>query len=148
MHHFLTNFMKRNRLSYRCARAARRPVTDPEEVEHYRAELEEVYVTPPWDRVLNADESFWLILYLPRKTVAPARAETVKVEIDSDLKAGLALMGTITAAGTILPLFLVAKGLTRRCRKQFGDVADHADVCVTHSQSGWVTQPVFSEYLR
>jgi hypothetical protein len=73
---------------------------------------------------LNSDESFWLILYRPRKTVAPTGAETVKVEVDGDPKAGLTLMGTITAAGTKLPLFLVAKGLTRRCHKQFGDLEE------------------------
>jgi hypothetical protein len=96
---------------------------------------------------LNADESFWLILYLPRKTVAPTGAEIAKVEVDGDPKAGLTFMGTTTAAGTKLLLFLAARGRTRRCHKQFGDVADQADVYITHSQSGWVIQPVFSEHL-
>jgi hypothetical protein len=55
-------------------------VIDPKEVERYRADLEEAYGTLPWDRILNADESFWLSLYLPGKTVAPTGAETVKVD--------------------------------------------------------------------
>jgi hypothetical protein len=107
--HFITNIMKRNCLSYRCTRAARWPVIDPEEVERYRAEFEEAYATVPWDRTLNADESFSLIFYLPRKMIAATGVETVKVEVDGERKAWLTLMGTITAAGTKLRPFLVAK---------------------------------------
>jgi hypothetical protein len=44
--------------------------------------------------------------------MAPTGTETGKVDVDGDPKAGLTLMGTITVAGTKLPLFLVAKGLT------------------------------------
>lgn len=146
--HFLTNFMRRNQLSYRCTRPARRPAIDPIEVERYRSELAEIHENTPWDRILNADESFWLILYVPMKTVAPTGVETVKVSVDGDPKAGLTLLGTITAAGTKLPLFLVAKGRTDRCHKQFGaDLLQTWPVYIAHSPSGWVTQPVFLEYL-
>jgi hypothetical protein len=145
--HFLTNYMKRNQLSYRCTRAARRPAINPDEVERYHTELAEIHKTIPWDHIVNADESFWLVLYLPQKTVAPTGIETVKVEIDGDPKAGLTIMGAITAAGTKLPLFLIAKGLTRRCHEQFGDVADRFPAYIAHSRSGWVSQAVFNEYL-
>jgi hypothetical protein len=146
--HFLANFMRRNRLSYRCVRAMRRPVINEEEVQRYCQEITKAYQTLPWDRILNADESFWLILYLPAKTVAATGAETVKVYIDGDPKAGLTLLGTVTAAGTKLPLLLVAKGLTSRCHKQFGiDLSERWPVYITHSPSGWVTQGVFNEYL-
>jgi hypothetical protein len=40
-------------------------------------------------------------------------------------------MGIITAANVKFPLCLVAKGLTRCCGKQFGDVADQSDIYVT-----------------
>jgi hypothetical protein len=147
--HFLSDFMKRNHLSYRCVRAARRPMIDQSEVERYRAEISEAYRTLPWDRILNADESFWLILYLPGKTVAEAGVETVKVHTEGDPKAGLTLLGTITAAGTKLPLLLVAKGLTSRCHKQLGiGLSRRWPVCIAHSPSGWVTQAVFNIYLE
>jgi hypothetical protein len=71
--------------------------------------------------------------------------ETDKLEVDNVLKAGLTIIGIITAAGTKFPLFLMAKGLTRRSHKQFGDGADQSDVYITHSRSGWVIRPVFSE---
>jgi hypothetical protein len=45
---------------------ARRPMIDALEVERHRPELAEVYQTLSWDRFLNANESFWLILYLPK----------------------------------------------------------------------------------
>jgi hypothetical protein len=57
-------------------------------------------------------------------------------------------MGTITAAGTKLPLFLVAKGCTCRCHNQLGsELTRRWPVHIAHSPSGWVTQPVFVEYL-
>jgi len=147
--HFLTNFLKRNRISYRCTRPSRRPVIDPEEVKVFREQLTAAYESTRWDHILNADESFWLVLYLPRKTLGPTGVETVEVEVDGDPKAGLTLMGTITAAGTKLPLFLVAKGRTNRCHKQFkSPTLDQTPVYIANSKSGWVTQPVFLEYLR
>jgi hypothetical protein len=91
---------------------------------------------------LNAPESFWLILCLPRKTFAPTGVETVKLEVDSDLKTGLTLMRTLMSANTKVPLFLVAKGLAHRCYNQFGDVADQSDIYTTHPRSGSVTQLV------
>jgi hypothetical protein len=118
--YFLTNFIKRIQLSYRCTRAARRPAIDPVEVERYRVELAEVSDNTPWDRILTADNSFWLILYVLRKTIAPMRVDPVKVNVDGDHKAGLTLIGTIPAAGTKLSLFLVANGRTYRCHNQLG----------------------------
>jgi hypothetical protein len=50
-------------------------------VERYREEVSEAYHTLPWDPILNADESLWLISYLAAKTVAPIGVETVKVHV-------------------------------------------------------------------
>jgi hypothetical protein len=95
---------------------------------------------------LNVDESFWLILYLLRKTVAPTGAETVKVEVDGDPNAGLTLMGqSPSLAGNFRyswwqkdSLAVVTNNsVTSPIRLMF----------IAHSQSGWVTQPVCSEYL-
>jgi hypothetical protein len=96
---------------------------------------------------LNADECFWLILDLPQRTVTPIPAETVKIEIDGVTKAGLTIMGTITAAGTKLPLFLIGKMLTRHCHAQFEDVAYQFAVHIAHSPSGWIIQSVFNKFL-
>jgi hypothetical protein len=85
-------------------------VIDPDEVERYRPELAEAYETIPLDHIVNADESFWLILYLPQKTIALTGTETVKAEIDGDPKAGMTIMGIITALGLSSPCSLSRKG--------------------------------------
>jgi hypothetical protein len=85
-HHFLTNFMKCNRLCYWCTPAARQPMIEPDEIESYRAELDEACRTLPWDRILNAHESFGPILHLLRKTIAPTSAGSVKLEVDGATK--------------------------------------------------------------
>jgi hypothetical protein len=122
-------------------------VIEPGEAERCRVGLDDVDETLPWDRILNADESFWLVLYLARKRIAPTGVEIAKLKADNDQQAGLTPMGTITVAGMNFPLFLVAKRLIRRCHKQFEDVVDQSDVYITHSRSGWVTQPGFNECL-
>jgi hypothetical protein len=85
---FLTDFLKRHRLSDRCTRAARQPEIDPEEVARYREELDEAHKSVFWDQILNADEFFCLILNVPKKTVGPTGAETVKSEIDGTRSPG------------------------------------------------------------
>jgi hypothetical protein len=93
--HFLTNCLRRNRLCYRCTRAASWRVIEPDGVEHHRAKFDEMYTILLWDRILSADESPELILCLPRKTVAPTRTETVKSEVDCDPKARLTFLGQL-----------------------------------------------------
>jgi hypothetical protein len=111
--HFLTNVMKWNKLSYRCTRAARRPAIDRVEVEGNCAEPAELHGNIFWDSRLNADESFWLILEMLRKTIASTGVENVKVSVDGDPTAGLTLMGMIPAAGTQSSLFLMQLVFTK-----------------------------------
>lgn len=96
---------------------------------------------------MDRDESFWLILSLPEKTVAPIAIEAVQPEIESYATAGLTIMETITASGAKLPLFLIAKGLTPRCHEQFGDITNRFSGDIAHFHCGWMTQPVFVSYL-
>jgi hypothetical protein len=86
--YLLTNFTKRNQLSSRCTRTARRPAIDPEEVEKYRVELGNVDSTTRCGRILNADKSFWLMLYLQTKTGGPTGRETVQVNVNKPVLIG------------------------------------------------------------
>jgi hypothetical protein len=85
----------------------------------------------------------WLVLWQPRKTVAGKGVESVKIEVSGDPKAGFTLIDPITASGQRLPLFLIAKGLTPKCYKQFGKNFTRV---VDHSKSGWVNQDVFLRF--
>ena len=63
-----------------------------------------------------------------------------------DDKSQITAIATVTAALTKLPLFFVAQGKTEQVEEtQIGDVSYHWK---THSESGWVTEDVFSQYLN
>jgi AcrR family transcriptional regulator len=115
--HFLRQFMTRNHLSYRCVRAARRCEVRSDEVERFQRELLAAYRDFPQSDIVNADESVWLVLWQTHKTIAEKGVESVKIQVSGDPKAGFTFIGTITARGQRLPLFLVAKGRTPKCHK-------------------------------
>jgi hypothetical protein len=142
--HFLRDFMTRNHLSYRCVRAARRCEVRPDEVERFQRELLAAYRDFPRWHIVNADESMWLVLWQPRKAVAEKGVESVKIEVSGDPKAGFTLIRAITARSQRLTSFLVVKGLTPKCHKQFGK--NFTEV-VDHSKSRWVNQDVFLRFL-
>jgi hypothetical protein len=142
--HFLRDFMHRNHLSYRCVRAVRRCGIQPDEIQRFKEELRAAYRDYPRSHIVNADESMWLVLWQPRKTIAEKGVESVKIAVNGDPKAGFTLIGSICANGERLPLFIIAKGLSARCHKQFGRSFPGA---IAHSKSGWVNQEVFLDFL-
>jgi hypothetical protein len=88
-------------------------------------------------RIVNADKSMGLVFWQLRKTVAEKWVESVKKEIHGDAKAGLTLVGSITANSDRLPLFLITRGVTTRCHSQFGRSFPGS---IDHSKGGWVDQ--------
>jgi hypothetical protein len=150
---FLAGFMKRNGLSYRKNRTARRPAIRAEEVTSMFARIREISPENE-DRLVNIDESFWLVLQPPKKTICFKGVESVHTMIEGDPKAGFTFIGAITKSGRKLPLYIIAKGKTHVCHKQFGGPQDHpnhiedVDFRIDHSETGWVTQCVFNNYLR
>jgi hypothetical protein len=94
--------------------------------------------------IINMDESIWVILCQPLKTVTEKGVESVKIEVNGDSKAGFTLIEVITASGETLPLFLIAKGLTQKCHKQFGRCFSGT---IDHLKSGWANQGVFLRFL-
>jgi hypothetical protein len=84
--HFLRDCMTRNHLSYRCVRAAGRCEVRPDEVERFQRELLAVYRDFPRSHIVNTDESMWLVLWQPRKTLAEKGVESVKIEVSGDPK--------------------------------------------------------------
>ena len=70
----------------------------------------------------------------------------MKINIQGDKRAGFTILGTISSEGDKFPLALFAKGKQKRCHKQLGNHPNH-NYKVFHSESGWVTEQTFCEYL-
>jgi hypothetical protein len=144
---FLRGFMKRNGLSFRQIRCARRPEISAEETATFLEQIDEAFQTTPPDFIINCDETPWRICQPPKKTITKKGTASVKISIKGDTKASFTMIAAITAANEKLPLFFIAKGKTCRCHKQFGKHQDY-EYDVGHSPSGWATQPVFLMFLR
>jgi hypothetical protein len=142
--HFVTQFMQRNHLSYRCVRAARRCEVRWDEVQRFIQGLIAAYRMFPLNHIVNADESMWLVFWQPRKTVSEKWVETVTVEINGGPKACFTLIGSIAANGDRFSLFLITKGVTFRCHKQFGRLFPGS---IDHSKSWWVNEELFLRFL-
>jgi hypothetical protein len=113
--------MLRNHLSYHRVRAARKCEIRPDEVRRFKEELTAAFRDVPHSDIINTDESMWLILWRPCKTVAEKGVESVKIEVNGDQKAGFKLIGAVTTSGEKFPLFFIAKRFTQKCYEQFGD---------------------------
>jgi hypothetical protein len=145
--HFLSRFLPRVGLSFRRARAARRPVIDDQECLRFLGQLTAAYHRYPPHLILNFDESNWHLVMAGEETVAERGAESVHQYVDGDPKANFSFFATITAEGQKLPLILIAKGKTVRCHKQFGNHDQH-QFDVWHSPSGWSTELLMLDYLE
>jgi hypothetical protein len=67
-------------------------------------------------------------------SLAKLPLKSAKIGVNGDPKVGFMLIGVITASGEKLPLFLIVKGLTQKCHKQFGRCFPGT---IDHSKSGW-----------
>jgi hypothetical protein len=105
---------------FRIVVSARKCEIRPDEVRRFKEKLTAAFRDFFYNDIINADESMWLILWQPRNTVAEKGVESTKIEVNGDPKAEFTLIEAITASGEKLPLFLIAKGFTQKCHKQFG----------------------------
>jgi hypothetical protein len=80
------------------------------------------------------------------KKWAETGTQNAQTDIDGNEKDSFALMATVTAARTKLPLVVIASGKTERCEVgQCGeDIADH---WTDHSESVWTTVETFRHFL-
>ena len=144
--HFIMNFLRRNGLSNRVCTAERRPQIDPIQVDGFQALLKEAIEDNSNKIILNADETQWRVLMPPKRSVAKVGQDSVKLNIDGDKKAGFTILATISSDGEKLPLVFIAKGKSKSCHKQLG-THPKFEFIVYHSQSGWITEEIFCEYL-
>ena len=142
---FITDFKERNNISQRRAHYKRRPDVDAAAVARWIAMISELAQNVPLDRIVNADETCWRILPSGLTTWAKKGAENISICTKDDEKQKITVMASITAAGTKLPLFVIAKGSTSVVETtQIGDIAPHF---THHTPNGWMDAESFKRYL-
>lgn len=142
---FITDFKKRNDFSQRRAHYKRRPDVDKEAIERWIATVSELSRNVSLARIVKADETCWRILSTGLTTWAKKGSENIAICTADDEKKAITVMAAITAAGTKLPLFMIAKGKTEVVeRNQLGDIAPHFP---HHTANGWTDTDSFVRYL-
>lgn len=153
---YITRLMLGVDFSHRRAHPKRRPDTDPVDIDQWRAELRTAIQKSQEDHILNADETFWRCADQGLYTWAPKGAESIQLVSPNNDKAGFTALATIRYDGSTLPLILIAKGKTQQCeRSHFGffnplrnsSPDKRVKHYTTHSNSGWVDNDVWDEYL-
>lgn len=143
---FVQDFKQRRNLSTRRAHYKRRPVVNDDDVLAWQDRLRRLLNDTPHDRVVNADETAWRILPNGCTTWAIRGCDSVLVQVCDDEKQTITVMASITAAGTKLPMMMIAKGTTHRCEEtQLGDIYPHF---AYHTESGWMNADAFLTYLK
>jgi transposase len=144
---YVRRFLRRNGLSYRRARPARRPEIDENEVEEFTVSFYASYEVFGPPAIVNFDESSWRLVMTSDRTVAQRGAESVRRYVNGDIKATFTFLASIVADGTKLPLTLIAKGKTTRSHRQLGrhDTFPHQ---IWHSPSGWCNGELMLQFLQ
>ena len=109
---FIADFKSRNHFSSRRAHYKRRPRVDSQTVEAWVTEVRTLLRTFPHDRIINGDETAWRILPNGATTWAEKGSDSVVLHVQDDEKKTITVMASVTAAGTKLPLLLIANGIT------------------------------------
>jgi hypothetical protein len=125
---------------------------DPQYLSYFRASFWNFSQSVPPENIFNMDETSWAPTALKQKTVGRKGKQTpARHFTGTDPKDHITMIGTISAAGTALPLILIAKGTTERCEEKFKqELANHAArnrILFTHSINGWMTADVAKHYL-
>jgi hypothetical protein len=99
----------------------------------------------PPDLVFNMDETCWHLYEAPRRVLEEKGKETVKLRSQKSEKTSFTALGGISCNGHKLPLWIVAKGKTKRSEAKFGS---HPEVIIKHAESGWATENLIVEYIQ
>lgn len=94
--------------------------------------------------VINIDETFWRVIPGDLRTWGENGPDSLQIHPNGDEKDGVTVVAAVTAAGTKLPLQIIATGETALCEKQLGDVAHHV---TAQSRKGWTVGSTFREFL-
>ena len=143
---FIADFKKRHRFSSKKFHYKRRPSVTPEQRENWLEQMRKLLTEVPHSRIVNCDETSYCLYPKGLLTWAVVGQDNVKTLIQGNEKDNMTVIASITAEGKKLPLMFIAKGKTERVENsQIGDVGQHWK---THTESGWMTNEAFQEYLR
>ena len=118
---FLTVFLRNLTLARKRAHLKRRPQPMQDAIDQFREKVQTLRKKYEDDHILNCDETFWRCADHTLYAWAPVGSDNVHIYTAANEKAGFTALGTISHAGSTLPLVLVGKGRTLRCeRSQFG----------------------------
>jgi hypothetical protein len=144
--HFLNMFLRWHDLTFRRARAARRPDIDCEECAIFMIVLQKVARDFPEAKAMNFDESNWRPVMAGEQIVGKRGAGVVRNCITADRKANFSFFASICVNGTTFPFIVIAGGKTVRCNQQFGDQVPEPHQ-TWHSLRGWSTEDLMLDYL-
>ena len=148
-YHFITNFCKRNGLSFRRMRTKKRTEIDDAEVELYAREYADIFANYPCNRILNMDETAWQYVFCRGQALAEKCAEEVQAQLPDDYRLTFTAIATISADGGKFPPLFLATGKTSVCHKQFDGMASEEDEYeLFHSQGGNTDDGTMIYYLE
>jgi hypothetical protein len=137
---------KKSGFSSRKARYKRRSTCPQEIIDSFLNQMKEIMHHAELSNILNGDETFWRLVNPASFCWAERGASSISFNIDNCQKKGFSVMATIDAAGNKFPLFMIAKGSSKRVVSNwFGDSAPNIG---TFSHSGWMNEQLMIQYLN
>jgi hypothetical protein len=151
---WLQRFLRQHQLSLRKPHIKRRTEHDDDIVADFLADIDWILTAFASDHVLNADETCWRVIDGALRTVANVGADGVDCTFPVDAKLCVTVIACIASSGKKLPLWVVAKGKTKKCEGKITKGSEYnvqavrrGDLFTTHSESGWVDTEVARRYV-
>jgi hypothetical protein len=122
----------------------RRSVVTDEQCQRLGASVQELLQAVSWDRIINCDETFWLLHLNDILTWAEVEMESVQATNENNEQESFMIAAAAITTADKLPLEFIASGKTIRVeRTQIGQVDGHWR---DHSQNGWRTSETLRNY--
>jgi hypothetical protein len=107
---FIASFKKHHRLTSRKIHYKRRPTLTDDQRTGWLARIRTLIVTVERSRIINCDETSWLLHPKRILTSAERGCPAVPAKINGDEKECITIVAWVTAAGEKLPLAFIASG--------------------------------------
>jgi hypothetical protein len=91
------------------------------------------------------DETRWRLYEAPRRVLKEKEKKALKSWSHQNGKTSFTAFGAIAFSGDKLPLWVIAKGKTKRSEAKFNS---DPGIIIKHAESGWATENLVDEYLQ
>ena len=149
----INNFMRRHGFSFRLPHVKRRTAPNDQIIASFLGQMDAVKAQFPPELIFNVDETCWRLLNGAIKTLARKGSTEVTITTKVDPKKDITVIAACSLAGERLPLWILAKGKTKRCENKFTEspklrhALSSGKLFVFHSPDGWSTSDVMIHYL-